>query len=443
MIHDLILPKMGESITEATVLRWLCREGDQITQDQPILEIATDKVDSEVLATNSGILKKIFFKENDIVPIGAIIAQVDIAGNHNEVESSEEAVNTNNSEDLALSDEVLSELHEVPFLPSDEIIDQQELRMKNAESDITERFYSPLVRTIAREENVSMEELDLVNGSGYEGRVTKSDILNYVKTKKSIPESNRDITPEQNAQSFDITAPGSNEVIEMDRMRKMIADHMVMSKQTSPHVTSFIEVDVTELVNWRNKIKQEFQHTYGQNITYTPIFVDAAIKAIKEYPLINSSLNGYQIIRKKNINIGMATALSTGNLIVPVIKNADTLNLQGLAFAVNDLAARARENKLKPEDVTDGTFTITNLGSFESLTGTPIINQPQLAILALGTIRKQPRVLETKQGDVIAIRHIMILSMAYDHRVIDGFLGGMFLKKMRDILESFDINTLI
>lgn len=457
MIHDLIMPHMGESIAEATILRWLAKEGDTVLKDQPILEIATDKVDSEISSPVTGILTRILFNENAVVPVDAIIAKITDSVPVSELETSlngegvPENSNVNNSEDLALTAQELKSIHEVPFVPVETVLDRPHYIEKQEISftpkiNKTDRFYSPLVKTIAREENISKEELDQIEGSGPEGRLTKNDLISYVEYKKTHKHISTIQVPEEN--TID-TSPGhiqkstAFDIIEMDRMRRLIADHMVMSKQTSPHVTSFIEVDVTRLVNWRNKIKSEFQKNYNQNITYTPVFVEVVVKAIKEYPLINSSLNGYQIIQKKNINIGIATALPTGNLIVPVLKNADTFNLQGLTFAVNDLTGRARQNKLKPDEVTEGTFTITNLGAFNSLTGIPIINQPQLAILALGTIQKKPVVIETQDGDMIGIRQMMMISMSYDHRVIDGYLGGMFLKKVKELLETFDYDSIL
>lgn len=451
MLHDLILPHMGESISEATILRWLVNEGDTVTKDQPLVEIATDKVDSEISSPVTGVLKQILFHANSIAPIDSILAIISDSGAE---ELTVENNNNNNFEDLSLDLKRADESVEVPvpYVPPLAIQQKQEISFTPS-ANKGDRFYSPLIRTIAREENITKEELDAITGTGPEGRVTKKDLFDYIGKRnlsahvEAIPLSASALPPLKNERSTlsSSAAPKSDlyEIIEMDRMRRLIADHMVMSKQTSPHVTSFIEADVTRIVNWRNKIKGEFQKLYNQNITYTPIFVDAVVKAIKEYPLINSSLNGYQILQKKNINIGMATALPAGNLIVPVIKNADSYNLKGLTFVINDLATRARENKLKPDEVTEGTFTITNLGSFSSLTGVPIINQPQLAILALGNIQKKPVVLETPEGDTIGIRQIMILSMSYDHRVIDGYMGGMFLKKVKNVLESFDYNTII
>jgi len=445
MEHDLIMPKMGESITEATILKWLFQEGDEVDLDQPILEIATDKVDSEIPSPVKGKISKILYQENDVVPVGTVIAKIQVHSGHPE-ETDDEQTPSNGHEIASQPPEKEQEESEaVPYLPIVEPL-QGEVKMDPIPASKSERFYSPLVRTIAKEENIPISELDQLAGSGSEGRVTKSDILNYVDKKKSLqtlPAAEKPILSESSSTATTSFSTGEPEIIEMDRMRRMIADHMVNSKNVAPHVTSFVEVDVTEIVQWRNKNKQGFQSKYGQNLTFTPIFVEAIVQAIKEFPLINSSVDGYKIIKRKEINIGMATALPSGNLIVPVIKQADRMNLHGLALTINDLAHRARENQLKADDVTGGTFTITNVGSFGSLMGTPIINQPQVAILATGAIKKKPAVLETVHGDVIAIRHCMFMSMSYDHRVIDGFLGGRFLRKVADLLEAFDINQTI
>lgn len=439
MEHDLIMPKMGESITEATILRWLFAEGDEVNLDQPILEIATDKVDSEIPSPVQGKITKILFKENDTVPVGTVIAKIKI-GADQEIKPEISIPPSNGT--AALNEEPIDgkPTEEVPYVPAAEPVLSEPSPAITAHSK-PDRFYSPLVRTIAKEENISFNELDQLTGTGAEGRVTKTDILNYVEKKKSpaVADVRPSITSKTETVVSKTTSAGSgDEIIEMDRMRRLIADHMVNSKNVAPHVTSFVEVDVTEIVNWRNKVKQSFQAKYNQNLTFTPIFIEAVIQAIQQFPLINSSVEGYKIIRKKEINIGMATALPSGNLIVPVIKNADRLNLQGLTLTINDLAKRARESQLKAEEISGGTFTITNVGSFGSLMGTPIINQPQVAILATGAIKKKPVVLETAQGDVIAIRHCMFMSMSYDHRVIDGYLGGSFLRKVADLLESFD-----
>jgi 2-oxoglutarate dehydrogenase E2 component (dihydrolipoamide succinyltransferase) len=443
---ELIMPKMGESIMEATILKWVKKVGDTVDLDETVLEIATDKVDSEVPSPVKGVIKEILYKENDVVPVGKPIA---ILGS--EVADAvpvpspavrEEVLHPSNGQSNGSGSAVA---HIAPVeIPS---------RTEGG------RFYSPLVRSIARQEGIQTIELETIAGTGAQGRVTKHDILAYVEVRKSGPAMAPAIQTKQPAAAPQpavvqekVAAPmpqpaapapavsisGNVEIIEMDRMRKLIADHMVMSKHTSPHVTSFVEVDVTNIVNWREKAKDEFQKKYGEKITFTPIFIEAIVRTIHDFPMINISVDGDKIIRKKYINIGMATALPSGNLIVPVIKNADQLNLIGLTKQVNDLAARARANKLKPEDIQDGTFTLTNVGTFGNVMGTPIINQPQAAIMATGAIRKKPAVVETEYGDVIAIRQMMFLSMSYDHRVVDGFLGGSFLRRVADYLEQFD-----
>jgi 2-oxoglutarate dehydrogenase E2 component (dihydrolipoamide succinyltransferase) len=425
---ELIMPKMGESIMEATILKWLKQEGDRIEMDETVLEIATDKVDSEIPSPVEGTLVKILFPENEVVEIGKAIAIIETEAN-GEVKPSPSVA------EKAVA--VVESAVEVPFLPE---VSQTVETVQSAEH----RFYSPLVKNIAKEENISQAELDGIAGSGLGGRVTKKDLVAYVEARnvaKTVPAASK-VAPAATAPASTpkpaISTDGNVEIIEMDRMRKLIADHMVRSKQTSPHVTSFVEADVTNMVNWRNKVKKSFMEKYGQNITFTPIFIEAITRAIGDFPLINISVDGDRIIVRKDINIGMAAALPSGNLIVPVIKNADNLNLIGLAKTVNDLSSRARENKLKPEEIQGGTFTLTNVGTFGNVMGTPIINQPQVAIMATGAIRKKPAVLETPYGDVIAIRQMMFLSMSYDHRVVDGSLGGSFLKRVADYLEGFD-----
>ncbi len=423
---EILMPKLGESIIEATITKWLKNAGDSVAEDDPIVEIATDKVDSEIPSPVEGKLIKTLFNEGDVVPVGTVIAIVALDGE----EPLEPAIAENIIEKVILEKSL-------------EVAPIEEISFKS------EKFFSPLVKSIAKQENISLHELETIKGTGKDDRVTKEDILHYTKNKSSVVSK-----PVQTTQTIEnkivvkpeapkVKSDAGDTIIEMDRMRRMIADHMVMSKQVSPHVTSFIDVDVTNIVNWRNKIKDSFQQRENQKITFTPIFFEAAGKALKEYPQVNASVDGYNMILRRNINIGMATALPTGNLIVPVIKNVDEKNLLGITKSVNDLANRARANKLNPDDIQGGTFTITNFGSFDSLTGTPVINQPQVAILAVGAIRKQPAVLETAMGDVIAIRHIMILSLAYDHRIVDGALGGMFLKRMKELLENFDPNTII
>lgn len=420
---ELIMPKMGESIMEATILKWLKNVGDSIAIDEPVLEIATDKVDSEVPSTHAGKLARILFQVNDVVPVGKVIAIIET--------------------DASVVSKPAPQPSPGPQETIPPALNVAEATLKTVQSLSTGgRFYSPLVLNIARGENISMAVLDTIPGTGEGGRVTKKDILNFVQqggSKATAPATEQPaVVPIEQPASPAVSVSGNVEIIEMDRMRKLIADHMVMSKHTSPHVTSFVEADVTNLVLWRERVKKDFEKREGEKITFTPLFIEAVVKALKDFPLVNSSLNGTQIIRKKDINIGMAAALPSGNLIVPVIKNADTRNLVGLTKEVNDLARRARAGQLKPNEIEGGTFTLTNVGTFGNLMGTPIINQPQVAILATGSIKKKPAVLETSQGDVIAIRHMMFLSLSYDHRIVDGALGGSFLRKIADYLESFD-----
>ena len=423
---ELLLPKMGESIMEATILNWVKNVGDTIEAEETIAEIATDKVDSEVPSPVGGTITKIFFKENDTVPIGEVIAWIETGA----------AVTTDNTPSAAAeSTETASSEDHVPV--------RERAAEPTPSFENSNRFYSPLVKNIAKKEQISIQELDMIPGTGMQERVTKKDILNYLKDRATAPSSQTQ-TPapaqQQKPAAAAVVHNGNHDIIEMDRMRKLIADHMVMSKHTSPHVTSFVEVDVTNLVEWRNKVKDQFKAKFNQSITFTPIFMEATAKAILDFPMINISVQGDKILKKHAINIGMATALPSGNLIVPVIKNADQLNLIGLTKAVNDLADRARTNKLKPEEIQDGTFTITNVGTFGNVMGTPIINQPQVAIMAVGAIRKKPAVVETPYGDLIAVRQLMFLSLSYDHRVVDGFLGGSFLRRVADYLEAFDPN---
>jgi 2-oxoglutarate dehydrogenase E2 component (dihydrolipoamide succinyltransferase) len=442
---DLVMPKMGESVAEATIIKWNKNVGDKIEADETVLEIATDKVDSEVPAPKGGILLKKLFNDGDVVQVGTVIALLGDSVEDSATSSSTAATV------IPSKTETVSET-----ITSKTTIQSKD---SNNYSDST-KFYSPLVKNIAKEEGITLAELDTIIGSGKEGRVTKEDILSYIPSRKqnnvtanqysSVPEMSSPqvevvekaapivAAPVQSKPSISLNA--GDEIIEMDRMRKLIADHMVKSKHTSPHVTSFVEADVTNMVNWRDRVKKEFEKRENEKITFTPLFIEAITKAIKDFPLINISVDGTNIIKKKNINIGMATALPSGNLIVPVIKNADMLNLVGLTKSVNDLAKKARENKLSPDDISGGTFTISNVGSFGNVMGTPIINQPQVAILAVGTIKKKPAVIETPQGDLIGIRHMMFLSMSYDHRVVDGSLGGSFLRRVADYLENFDIN---
>ncbi|RZK14922.1 MAG: 2-oxo acid dehydrogenase subunit E2 [Pedobacter sp.] len=441
--YELLLPKMGESVAEATVIKWVKQIGDSIDLDDTILEIATDKVDSEVPSPVAGKLVKQLFKEDEVAQVGDVIAIIETEGGSTVIE-----------EKLAVSASVVEEKPEpIPGLAQL----PEEKQIVQADFSSSERFYSPLVKSIASQEKISLNELDSIKGSGADGRLNKDDLLNYISSKnggqpvgaqaalnvppQQVVETKIPVAPVPNSNKTSTTSvSGGDEIIEMDRMRKLIADHMVMSKSTSPHVTSFVEADVTNMVLWRNKVKNSFEKRENEKITFTPIFVEAVAKAIKDFPMINVSVNGTQIIKKNNINIGMAAALPSGNLIVPVIRNADQLNLVGLTKAVNDLASRARISKLKPDETQGGTFTLTNVGSFGNVMGTPIINQPQVAILAVGAIKKKPAVLETEHGDVIAIRHMMFLSLSYDHRVVDGSLGGMFVRRVADYLENWDFN---
>lgn len=440
---EILLPKMGESVAEATITTWLKSEGDAIEAEESIVEIATDKVDSEVPAPEDGVLVKILVPEGEVAQVGAPIAILQTEGEGTSSDSGSGAA----SETTPQPEETQEPVQEPIAAEASE--NSSSLSFKDAS-----RFYSPLVKTIAKKEGVSLEELENVEGTGLNGRVTKKDILSYVENRGDAPQ--QAIAPTTTAQkTTESAAPkakpqpaaapsssysGDVEIIEMDRMRKLISEHMVNSKHTSPHVTSFVEADVTNIVQWRNKVKAEFQEREGEKITFTPIFIEALAKAIKDFPMINISVDGDKIVRKKNINIGMAAALPSGNLIVPVIKNADQLNLVGLTKQVNDLANRARNNKLSPDEIQGGTYTLTNVGSFGNVMGTPIINQPQVAIMAAGAIVKKPAVIETPQGDTIGVRHMMFLSHSYDHRVVDGALGGMFVRKVADYLENFDVN---
>jgi 2-oxoglutarate dehydrogenase E2 component (dihydrolipoamide succinyltransferase) len=460
---DLVMPKMGESIMEATILKWLKKPGDMIVQDETVLEIATDKVDSEVPATEDGVIEEILFKENDVVPVGAVIAKI----------------RTNTVADSSSSQPIAAPIHDAPqpaeAVPAHGGGNGYTSVAEEAKAPVlnSNKFYSPLVLNIAANEGVSLHELENIEGTGNEGRVTKNDILRYVNDRKAgvaapaapkpqpveekpaitfkheapavVADKTAVVTggPKPPATIYNSGADADVEIIEMDRQRKLIAEHMVRSKQTSPHVTSFSEADVTNMVLWREKVKKHFEKQEGTKITFMPLFIEAIARCIKKYPLINSSLEGDKIYIKKDINIGMATALPSGNLIVPVIKNADQLNLVGLAKQVNSLADKARTSKLKPQDTQSGTFTLTNVGSFGSLMGTPIINQPQVAILAVGAIKKRAVVIESPQGDSIAIRHMIYLSMSYDHRIVDGSLGATFLTAVANELENFDVNRSI
>lgn len=442
---EMVMPKMGESIMEGTILNWLKAVGDTIEEDEPVLEVATDKVDTEVPATHAGVLKEILAEEGEVIPVGQAIAIISTEGEE------EATVETPSQEPVAVA-----EIEET-------IATAQQTIATSAEEPVSndDRFYSPLVMNIARTENISMEELSRIPGTGQEGRVTKKDILAYIENrhkeqeivkatpatpaKQVQPKTSTPVVQKQTSKAVEpaVSFSGNADIVEMDRMRKMIAERMVESKRISPHVTTFVEADVTNIVNWRNKVKKEFQQKEGEKITFTPIFMEAIVKAIKDFPNINMSIEGTNMIIKKDINIGMATALKNGNLIVPVIPVADQLSLLGLTKKVNDLAKRARQNKLKPDELAGGTYTVSNIGGFGNEMGTPIIMQPQVAILAIGAIKKKPVVIETEQGDVIGIRHMMFLSHSYDHRVIDGALGGMFVRRVADYLEQFDTNRAV
>ncbi|MBC7615477.1 MAG: 2-oxo acid dehydrogenase subunit E2 [Pedobacter sp.] len=432
--YELLLPKMGESVAEATVIKWTKQPGDMIQLDDTILEIATDKVDSEVPSPVAGKLIKQLFVADDVVQVGAVIAIIET----DTVENSPEPIlSSQESKDSDASDQAQLVVENVT-VPSIEQLTQSVVESQD-------RFYSPLVKSIAAQENISPAQLNQLKGSGADGRLTKDDLLAYIAGKGEVEQgvgNNEQGVPKLVTQTPKptVSVSAGDEIIEMDRMRKLIADHMVMSKQTSPHVTSFVEADVTNMVKWREKVKGSFEKRENEKITFTPIFIEAVTRAIKDFPMINVTVSGTQIIKKRDINIGMAAALPSGNLIVPVIKNADQLNLVGLTKTVNDLANRARNSKLKPDETQNGTFTLTNVGSFGNVMGTPIINQPQVAILAVGAIKKKPAVLETEFGDVIAIRHMMFLSLSYDHRVVDGGLGGSFVRRVADYLEAWDIN---
>jgi 2-oxoglutarate dehydrogenase E2 component (dihydrolipoamide succinyltransferase) len=427
---ELKLPKMGESVAEATITNWLKKVGDHVAADEAVLEIATDKVDSEVPSEVSGTLVEILFKENDVVQVGQTIAYIETEGGVVvDAPKEEPAV----AESVQAIEKTVVAAKEAVATPED--------------FSASEKFFSPLVKNIAKEEGITLAELESINGTGKDGRVTKDDILGYVKEKSQNPNHKpqtvvavKPTTNNQQPATIPVSVNGADEIVEMDRMRKLISGYMIQSVQTSAHVQSFIEVDVTNIVKWRDKVKSAFEKREGEKLTFTPIFMEAVAKALKDFPMMNISVDGEYIIKKKNINLGMAAALPNGNLIVPVIKNADQLNLVGMAKAVNDLGNRAKAGKLKPDDTQGGTYTVTNVGTFGSVFGTPIINQPQVGILALGAIRKVPAVIETPEGDFIGIRQKMFLSHSYDHRVVDGALGGSFVKRVAEYLEAFDVN---
>ncbi len=427
---EMLMPRMGESIIEGTILTWLKKEGDSIEQDEAVLEVATDKVDTEVPATHGGIIKKILAKEGAVVAVGAPIAVIEI--------SPENGLATNSETETAVS--IKEELLTVAPANTASILAEVEQVSETLSED--GRFYSPLVRNIAKEEGISPLELSKIPGTGKDNRVTKEDMLGYLKTRnESAAHAKAKTTPSISEHKVQVSISASDEIIEMDRMRKMIAQRMIESRRISAHVTSFVEADMTNIVLWREKNKLAYKAKYGDGITYTPFFIEAIARAIRDFPMINISVEGDRIIKKKDINVGMAVALPSGNLIVPVIRNADQLNLVGISKKVNELANRARNNKLTADDLAGGTYTVSNVGSFGNVMGTPIIPQPQVAIMAVGAIIKKPAVVETPTGDVIAIRHKMFLSHSYDHRVVDGALGGMFVKRVADYLEEFDLHT--
>ncbi|MBT3383952.1 MAG: 2-oxo acid dehydrogenase subunit E2 [Prolixibacteraceae bacterium] len=426
---EIIMPKLGESIQEGTITKWFVKEGDTIEEDDVLFEVATDKVDSEIPSPVDGVVVKINYPEDSLVPVGKVLAIVKMDGEE---------------EESTLAGAGVSEKAKPAPDNKTEIDETLDKTVENIRA-LSNRFYSPLVKTIAKQENIPFEELEKIKGSGANGRVQKKDILDYIAQRASkIVISQKPANQSIERKSpIPVSKGAGDQIIEMGRVRKLIADHMVMSKQVSPHVTSVVEADVTELVFWRNKNKDDFQTKYGEKITFMPIFTEAVASALSEFPLVNSSVDGDNIILKKDINIGIAVAKPDGNLIVPVIKNAEQKNLVGLSKELNRLADSARNNKLAIEEIQGGTFTITNFGTFRNLIGTPIINQPQVAILATGSIEKKPAVMETPTGDVIAIRHKMFLSLSYDHRIVDGALGGAFLRKIADNLEQFDLNRSI
>ena len=438
---ELIMPKMGESVSEATIISWSKKIGDMVELDETIIEIATDKVDSEVPSTHQGKLVEMLFGADDVVKVGEPFAIIETEAGENDI--------TAVTKPTAVT---------VVSNPSEEVVTKAVETTTKPTSNSGDRFYSPLVRSMASQEKIAIAELDTIPGTGKDDRVTKSDMLVYLQNRGSAPKITVEKAPEviatqteQKAAQIAMTSQnrvnipntGDTEIVEMDRMRKLISAHMTMSKQTSAHITSFVEADMTNVVNWRDSIKDDFKRREGQNITFTPIIIEAMAKAVKDFPMVNVSVDGTNIHIHKNVNIGMAAALADGNLIVTVIKECQNKNLIGITKSVNDLATRARAGQLKPDDIQGGTITMTNVGTFGNLMGTPIINQPQVAILACGVIKKKPVVLETEYGDVIAIRHMMFLSLSYDHRVVDGALGGQFVRRVADYLEKFDVNTIV
>ena len=437
--YQLKLPKMGESIAEATITKWLKDVGDNVEIDESLVEIATDKVDSDVPSEYKGKLIKKNFEVNDVVKVGEVIAEIetDMIDNDNTIIKSKEIkdeIMVEDAKDEIMVEDVKDEISNEDVLqdiPSIELLDKDDIQKTKSKSD---KFYSPLVKNIAKKEKISGHELDSIIGSGKDGRVTKQDILSYVKSRSNNLKDNIQV---------ETSSSREDQVLELDRMGKIIFDHMSSSKKISAHVQSFVEVDVSNLWDWREKYKKSFFDNEGQRLTFTPLFIDAVVKSLKDYPILNSSVVDEKVIIKKSINIGMATAVENGNLIVPVIRNADHLNLKGLTLAVNDLSTRARSNSLKPDEITDGTYTVTNVGNFGSIMGTPIINQPQVGIIAIGVIRKLPSVIETDKGDFVGIRKKLILSHTYDHRIINGSVGGSFVKRVAEYLEGWDMNQTI
>ena len=431
--YELKLPKMGESIAEATITKWLKDVGDNVEIDESLVEIATDKVDSDVPSEYKGKLIKKNFEVNDVVKVGEVIAEIetDMIDNDNTIIKSKEIkdeIMVEDVKDEISNEDVLQDIPSIELLDKDDKVDIQKTKSKS------DKFYSPLVKNIAKKEKISGHELDSIIGSGKDGRVTKQDILSYVKSRSNNLKDNIQV---------ETSSSREDQVLELDRMGKIIFDHMSSSKKISAHVQSFVEVDVSNLWDWREKYKKSFFDNEGQRLTFTPLFIDAVVKSLKDYPILNSSVVDEKVIIKKSINIGMATAVENGNLIVPVIRNADHLNLKGLTLAVNDLSTRARSNSLKPDEITDGTYTVTNVGNFGSIMGTPIINQPQVGIIAIGVIRKLPSVIETDKGDFVGIRKKLILSHTYDHRIINGSVGGSFVKRVAEYLEGWDMNQTI
>lgn len=431
--YQLKLPKMGESIAEATITKWLKDVGDNVEIDESLVEIATDKVDSDVPSEYKGKLIKKNFEVNDVVKVGEVIAEIetDMIDNDNTIIKSKEIkdeIMVEDVKDEISNEDVLQDIPSIELLDKDDKVDIQKTKSKS------DKFYSPLVKNIAKKEKISGHELDSIIGSGKDGRVTKQDILSYVESRSNNLKDNIQV---------ETSSSREDQVLELDRMGKIIFDHMSSSKKISAHVQSFVEVDVSNLWDWREKYKKSFFDNEGQRLTFTPLFIDAVVKSLKDYPILNSSVVDEKVIIKKSINIGMATAVENGNLIVPVIRNADHLNLKGLTLAVNDLSTRARSNSLKPDEITDGTYTVTNVGNFGSIMGTPIINQPQVGIIAIGVIRKLPSVIETDKGDFVGIRKKLILSHTYDHRIINGSVGGSFVKRVAEYLEGWDMNQTI